>query len=194
MESILLPGLAWVNHVNIHSDGQLDVTYAATGIPFPNGIAVRGEKVAVAATSQSAVHFYRRSGDNKLKFEELVLLPFCPDNVGFEDDGQLIVAGHPNFPAITRVAAQKTEHAPSWVVAIAPRTKPFNASEARQEDIDAPYPVSRRVPISQTHKVTTLYQSNGVAFSTSATGLWDSRSETLFAAGLYQEGLLFCQC
>jgi hypothetical protein len=195
VESLLLPGLAWVNHVEIRADGQLNVTYAARGIAFPNGIAMtgNGKTVAVASTTQGGIQFYSRTGDNRLKFEETVLVPFSPDNIGFEDDGKLIVAGHPNFPAISAVAAQKREHAPSWVVSIVPRTKPFNASDTQQEDTRAPYSVTGRTPISRSHEVKTLYQSDGTAFSTSATGLWDARSGTFFAAGLYQEGILSCQ-
>lgn len=194
LETLLLPGLGWVNHVYILPDGQLNITHAARGIPFANGIAVSGDKsrVAVAASSQGAVQLYSRTDDNKLHWEETISVPFSPDNLVFDDNDTLIVAGHPTFPAISAVAAQKTREAPSWVVSITPRIIPFNASAA-EKDNNAPYPASRRVPISPSHVVTTLYQSNGSGFSTSSTGLWDERSKTFLAVGLYQEGVLTCQ-
>jgi len=195
IETLLLPGLAWVNHVNIGHNGQLDIANAAQGVPFANGVSVRndGQKVAVASSSRCAVNLYARTSDNRLKLEHTVQLPFSADNIGFEDDGKLVVAGHPTFPALAAVAAQKKEQAPSWVVSITPRTKLFNASEAQEEDVEAPYPVSRAAPISRTHEVKTLYQSNGTGFSTSTTGVWDARSGMFYAVGLYQEGILSCQ-
>ncbi|KAF8510771.1 hypothetical protein JB92DRAFT_422660 [Gautieria morchelliformis] len=194
VETLLLPGLAWVNHVDIHIDGQLDITDAARGIPFANGIAISGDgsRVAVASSSQGAIQLYSRTSDNKLKWEEVIPLPFSPDNVRFAESGALIAAGHPYFPAISDVAAQKTQVAPSWVVSITPRIKPLNTTAAIREDIDAPHPACNRAPISLSHEVRTLYQSNGSGFSTSSSGLWDTLSNTFFAVGLYQAGVLTC--
>ena len=195
IETLFLPGLTWVNYVVIHPNGQLNITYAARGIPFANGITISRDKskVAVASSSKSAIYLYSRTDDGKLKWEEMVQVPFSPDNIIFDDNDVLIAAGHPSFSALTAVAAQKRHEAPSWVVSIAPRITPFNAIAAEKEDSDAPYPAPRRAAISPSYEVTTLYQSNGSGFSSSSTGLWDERSKTLFAIGLLDEGILTCQ-
>ena len=195
IELLLLPGLSWVNHVHISADGQLNITYAIRGISFANGIAVSGDnsRVAVASSSQGAIHMYSRTHGGRLNWVELVTLPFSPDNIRFEDSGVLIAAGHPNLAAISAVAAQKKREAPSWVVAIASRIEPLNATSSRREDLEAPYPASNRASVSLSYEVKTLYQSNGSGFSSSSTGLWDARSKSFFAVGLYQEGILTCQ-
>ena len=194
IETLLLPGIAWVNHVDIHSDGRLNVTYAARGISFANGIAVSGDgaRVAVASSSQGAIHLYSRARGDKLIWEEMVPVPFSPDNIRFEDGGILVVAGHPNFLALSAVATQKTQEAPSWIVSITPRIKPLTPTSSKEEDL-APRPAYKRMPISLSHEVKTLYQSNGSGFSTSSSGLWDEHSKAFYAVGLFQEGILTCK-
>ncbi|KAF8515393.1 hypothetical protein BU17DRAFT_76882 [Hysterangium stoloniferum] len=195
LESMVLPGLSWVNHVTIKADGRMDVVRVAGNVPFSNGIAISrdGLKVAVASSSGGQVRIYNRTDDNSLSFDTSVALPFAPDNIGFEDDGRLLVAGHPDFIKLIQVADQKRLTAPSWVVSIQARDEVLEPKSQKSYDLVAPYPAFKRAPISPSYEVTTLYQSNGTGFSTSATSLWDDKSKALYTVGVYSEGILACQ-
>jgi DNA-binding beta-propeller fold protein YncE len=102
-ETFLALPLSWVSHVSLEEDAdqhnmpKIRHTFAAMGISFANGVAVSpdGSKVAIAATSIGEIYFYSRSPNNTLSHTHTVPMPFNPDNVMFDDEGSLIVAGHP---------------------------------------------------------------------------------------------------
>ncbi|KIJ40134.1 hypothetical protein M422DRAFT_49292 [Sphaerobolus stellatus SS14] len=191
LETLLLPGLSRVNHVTFPTDSSaLDVKTVISWFSFPNGISIspNGNKVAIASSSASIVRFYNRSiEDNTLIFDTEVEMPFSPDNIDFEKNGKLTVAGHPDFLQLIKVSKRKAKGAPSWVVSLSPRT----ASLSKTEDDAAPRPASLRASPSDRYEVRTLYQ--GTKFGTSTTGLWDEGSQTLFVVGLYEDGLLVCK-
>lgn len=110
----------------------------------------------------------------------------------YDDDDQLVLAGHPDFPGLVAVAANQTGGvAPSWVVSITPRK---DAASIAQNDVAAPVSVGTKVPAVQSHQVETLFQSNGIGFSSSSTGLRDSLSGVLYVSGLYaEEGVMVCK-
>jgi hypothetical protein len=190
--------LSWISHVTINENAQfesnvLEHTFAALGIPFSNGVAISpdGKHLAVSSSSLAQVYFYTRDPEsNKLTFTDTVQLPFAPDNLSFDDEGILIVAGHPHLPSLAAVAANKTAAiGPSWAVSISPRKA---GAFSKEYDTRAPVSASAKAPAVPSHEVETLFQSNGKFFSTSATGLRDSRTGVLYVSGLYEEGLLVC--
>jgi hypothetical protein len=202
IESILALPLAWVTHVTL-PDTDTDTATAthtqtvASRIPFPNGVAISpdGTQVAIASTALGQVLFYARDvATQALTLRARVPTPFAPDNVMFDSRGSLIVAGHPNFPALVAVAANRTGAlAPSWVVSITPTPLPPGAgAETDAWDVGAPVPASRKVPRVPDYEMRTLYQSDGRGFSSSSTGLRDSKTGVLYMVGLYQGGLMVC--
>ncbi|KAK0223221.1 hypothetical protein IW262DRAFT_1473139 [Armillaria fumosa] len=201
METLLGLPLGWVAHVTLDSDTTSPVpiqthAVAAPFIPFPNGVAVSasGTQVAIASTSLSQIMMYSRNAStNELVFQESVLVPFCPDNIDFDDNGSLIVGGHPHFPTLVKVVKSAVPHAPSWVLSITPRESKLTEPPVNY-DVMAPISAGSKVPAALNWDAVTLLQSNGVGFSSSTTGVRDSRTGALYVSGLYaEEGLLVCR-
>jgi hypothetical protein len=202
METLLTLPLTWVSHITLNENAKtksmiVEHAFAAFGIPFSNGIAMspNGKHVAVSSSSLSKVYFYTRDPkNNALSFTHTVPLPFASDNLMFDDEGILIASGHPHFISLIAVAANKTDVvAPSWVASISPREQLGDKAALSQEyDTRAPVSASTKVRAVPSHEVETLFQSNGRFFSTSTTGLRDSRTGALYVPGLYEEGLLVC--
>jgi len=198
METVLGLPLGWVSHIIVNENtqaksGVVEHTFAAMGIPFANGVAISpdGKHLVVASSSQSRVYFYTRDIEsNKLTFAHAVPLPFATDNIMFDDEGSLIATGHPHFPSLMSVAANKTGAiAPSWVASLSPR----KIGLSKEYDIRAPVPASTKALPVLSHEVETLFQSNGKLWSSSSTGLRDSNTGALYVAGLYEDGLLICR-
>jgi len=217
IESIFALPLAWVTHVNVTDTDSADTTtkapqsqsalttktkthteIVASHIPFPNGVAISpdGTQVAIASTTLGEILFYARDITTQaLSLRARVPTPFAPDNIMYDSHGSLIVAGHPYFQALVAVAANRTgARAPSWVLSITP--SPSGAAGTGAEmgawDVDAPVPASRKVPRVPGYEMRTLYQSDGSEFSSSSTGLRDSKTGVLYVVGLYQDGLMVC--
>lgn len=185
-----VPGAAVIRH-----------TFPYIGVPFPNGVSLSpdGQTLAVASSSLAQVYFFQRTPAanvtvrETLKFLHTVQTPFAPDNVAYTEDGRLVAAGHTYYPALLKVAANKTGvHAPSWVAEISPRSAATGSGDASAFDLKAPLPAGSRARLSKTHSLATLYQGDGSRFSGSTTGLHDTRTGKLFVTGLYEEGLLVC--
>ncbi|KDQ57195.1 hypothetical protein JAAARDRAFT_178792 [Jaapia argillacea MUCL 33604] len=209
VESVLGLPLGWVSHISFtepdpNSDSTaspipLHHTFSSLGIPFANGVAVShgGTHVAVASTTLALVDFYNRDpATNKITYTNSVPVPFLPDNIMFDDFNSLIVAGHPNFPALTAVARNDTDaKAPSWVVSLNPRRQIGEKASKIPMEYDTKAPVSSMTKATAvaSHVVETLFQSNGTGFQTSSSGLRDERTGVLYVVGLYEEGLLVCQ-
>ncbi|KAL5526921.1 hypothetical protein ACEPAF_8648 [Sanghuangporus sanghuang] len=197
--------LAFISHVSILNDAApgaavIRHTIPKLGVPFPNGIALSPDNrtLAVASSSYARVYFFNRTqnedGTEKLTYTDQASVPFAPDNLHYDDDGVLLVAGHAYYPALLAVAANKTgESAPSWIVSLARRGEGESEPQDTDFDTKAPYSAARRVNAASSHKIETVYQCDGAVFAGSTTGLRDSRTGTLFVTGLYQEGLLVCR-
>jgi hypothetical protein len=197
IESVLALPLAWVTHVTVSDTTATHTQIVASHIPFPNGVAISpdGTQVAIASTTLGQILFYARdTATQALSLLTRVPTPFAPDNIMFDSRGSLIVAGHPYFQAVIAVAADRAGAlAPSWVVSITPTpTPPGAGAETDAWDVGAPVPASRKVPRVPGYEMRTLYQSDGRGFSTSSTGLRDSKTGVLYMVGLYQGGLMVC--
>ncbi|KDQ17255.1 hypothetical protein BOTBODRAFT_42944 [Botryobasidium botryosum FD-172 SS1] len=197
-ESVLgLPG-GWVDRVDLAQDGDgFSVTRVASGIPFANGVAIspNGKELAVASTTSGEVRFYDivdHDAKEEMKLSSSVRVPFAADNIAYDDNGTLFVAGHPHFPSLAKVAANQTRTAPSWVLSIRPHSITSPSLPSSIDDVVEPYPLTRRTPASATHAVRTVYQSDGSHFSSSSTPAMDSKNGVFFITGLYEEGILQC--
>ena len=198
-ESILALPLAWATHVNLTLDESTTTTtttVVASHIPFANGVAISpdGKRVAIASTTLCEILFYARDvATQALSLAARVPTPFAPDNIMFDEQGALVVAGHPYFQALVAVAANLTDaYAPSWVVSITPTGAEHGQDDAGVWDVGVPVPASRKVPRVPGYELRTLYQSDGSEFSSSSTGLRDSKTGVLYVVGLYEEGLMVC--
>jgi hypothetical protein len=190
VESALMMPLGMVEHVQFGPIG-INVTVPAIGVPFANGLALSkdGSKLAVASTSACKVKIYDVKPGGGLKLKDTISLPFSPDNMGYEQDGSLMVAGHPHFPSIVRYSKRKQAISPSWVVSISDRIQ----SPQDDTDLQAPYGVYNRTSMHDKYTMKTLYQSDGSEWSASSTALWSSsKQDKLLISGLYSEGILVC--
>ncbi|KAF8434072.1 hypothetical protein L210DRAFT_3553981 [Boletus edulis BED1] len=205
VETVVGLPLGWVAHVALHpsnsedDDVVLTHTLAALGVPFANGIALSPShtQLAVASTSLGLVYVYTVDASTpSLTLSHTIPVPFFPDNIVYDDDGALIVTGHPHFPALIHVAANKTgAMAPSWAVSLTPRSgRDARAAQGRRSyDQLAPLSASRFASAVATHEVETLFQSDGSVFGSSSTTLRDARTGAIYIAGLYEEGMLVCR-
>lgn len=202
VETLLALPLGFIGHVAIINDaiqGAAIVrhTLPQLFIPFPNGIALRqdGRALAVASSSLAAVFIYHRtlplspeSGHpGKLTLAETIHVPFPPDNVRYDDSDTLLIAGHPYFPDLTSISKNTslTGTSPSWVVELVPHS---------DENMGL-YGTTRHGK----YDLRTIYQSDGLraegsgSFSSSTTGVRDSRTGVVIIPGLYaEEGVLIC--
>jgi hypothetical protein len=200
IESIAGLPLGWLAHVTVNPDGTVTHKLAALGVPFANGVAISpdGTTLALSSTSLGQIYFYdRNTTTNDLKYREAVSVPFFNDNLMFDDHGALIVAGHPHFPSLIAVAANKTDaQAPSWSVSLNPLSKDTHFAEDAHRtlyDLRAPFSASKVVPASKGWELETLFQSDGSVFGTSSTSLRDLRTGALYMVGLYEEGMMVCR-
>ncbi|KAF9236259.1 hypothetical protein BU15DRAFT_89204 [Melanogaster broomeanus] len=201
-ETLAALPFGWLAHVSLDEDGTLHHAFAALGIPFANGVSVSpdGSQVALASTTRGAVYFYDRNATtNALRPTFAVPVPFFVDNIVYDDTGALIATGHPHFPSLIAVAANKTgATAPSWAVSVSPLAKtshfaPASDFERRTYDSRAPLSASELAPAALSHEVETVFQSSGSVFSSSSTSLRDSETGILYIVGLYEEGMMVCR-
>ncbi|KAJ3734245.1 hypothetical protein DFJ43DRAFT_153531 [Lentinula guzmanii] len=197
VETILGLPLSFTAHVTINPDEKaknvvLSHTIVAPFVAYSNGISISpsGLEVAIASTSIGTIYFYSRNATtNALTFSTSVQLPFPPDNVKYDHDGNLVTGGHPHFPSLLQLLARKVDVAPSWVVSISP----IEGVVAPEYDAKATLSASTIIPPPTNHTVQTLFQSNGKTFSTSTSGLLDTLSGNLYITGLYAEdGAMIC--
>lgn len=200
VESIAGLPLGWLAHVTVNPDGTITHKLAALGVPFANGVAISpdGATLALSSTSLGRIYLYdRNTTTNKLEYREAISVPFFTDNLLFDDYGALIVTGHPHFPSLVAVAANKTDaRAPSWVISLTPLSKETHFTEdahGKLYDLRAPLSASKIVPASEGWELETQFQSDGSAFGTSSTALRDLRTGALYIVGLYEEGIMVCR-
>ncbi|KAH7341442.1 hypothetical protein B0J17DRAFT_646562 [Rhizoctonia solani] len=161
--------------------GVRKVRTVAHNIACPNGVAVStdGSTLAVASTSRAEVLFYSKNGAD-IKYITSVRVPFSADNLAFAGD-QLLVAGHPYTPEFLALVKGKSNRAPSYVSAIAPR---LMASADHEESW------LRRIAAGA--NVTTVFVSDG-SFLTSSTGAFvDLETKIMFVVALYGSGVAKC--
>ncbi|KAG0695903.1 hypothetical protein DFH29DRAFT_1083182 [Suillus ampliporus] len=202
VESIAGLPLSWLAHVTVNPDGTITHELAALGVAFSNGVAISpdGTTLALSSTTLGQIYFYdRNTTTNALKYRETVNVPFFSDNIMFDEHGALIATGHPHFPSLVAVAANKTDaRAPSWSVSLTPLAKDTHFAKSahavdRKYDLRAPLSASEVVSASEGWELETLFQSDGSVFGTSTTALRDVRTGALYMIGLYEEGLMVCR-
>jgi hypothetical protein len=197
-ESVLSLPFGYVLHVTLSPDTQptiLNISVPVPFVPFANGVALSpdGSTLAVASSSLAQVRLYDRDpATNTLtRRAHTIDFPFAADNVRFSDDGTLFVAGHPHFPSLIHLSANKTEVAPSWAIAIPPLSSEKFVSPT-EFDLDAPTSSNGLVP--GVPGMTTVFQSDGQGFSSAATALKDDKTGALYVTGLYAEkGFIVCK-
>ena len=215
IESLLALPLAYVSHVTLNpssatnTDAIAKHTFSKLFVPFPNGVAISasGTEVVIASTTLAEVAFYERNpATNELtRHKYSVPLPFCVDNINYSPSltnkghQDVIITGHPNFPDLAAVAANKTgASAPSWVVAIVPKDEAGAKSETKFDQEASVSTNTKILEDGNNWTLKTLFQSDGVeekgGFGSSTKGLRDANSGTLYVSGLYAKGgMLVCK-
>ncbi|KAF9450351.1 hypothetical protein P691DRAFT_701467 [Macrolepiota fuliginosa MF-IS2] len=214
IETLLGLPFSFVAHVTLNPPSSppstptiAEHTIEAPFIPFSNGVSLSpgGGEVAIASTTLNRVLFYARDkATNRLTYKTAVPVPFCPDNVHYyapeshdDEAAKLIVAGHPHFPSVIEVTANKPGAVgQSWVLSITRRPDASEDAKPAAYDMQAPFSANEKVPVTALPKgyaVETVFQSNGTGFSTGATGLEDSLTGTFYITGLYApQGAMVC--
>ncbi|KAI0036438.1 hypothetical protein K488DRAFT_82057 [Vararia minispora EC-137] len=196
LETFLALPIGHISHISFSSPSATpNFSTVASGIPFANGVALsRHENIlAVASTTGTSVRLYSRNATtNVLTFMEEILVPFASDNVSFDDNDELLVAGHPDFPALIAMSKRVPgARSPSWVVAL----RKTDTEPGEEWDAQARLPASRKVPKpSGGWAMETVYQSSGQkGFAASTTALRDVGTGHVFIIGLYEDGVLVCK-
>lgn len=160
-----------------------------------SGIALSpdGKEFVAASTYHSVLYFYDRNPKtNKLTYREFIQLPFGPDNVSYDKNGRIVVAGHPNGKYVFEVAYGFREYAPSWILSVT-RRKPYpKGTTFPPDDLDAPeIKVSDNIPQNPKYEYKSLYYSSGAQYSgASAAFLLDG--DELIGLSLLGPGVLHC--
>jgi hypothetical protein len=114
-KSVLSLPLGYVLHVTLSPDTQptiLNISVPVPFIPSANGVALTpdGSTLAVASSLAQVRLYDRDLATNTLtRRAHTIDFPFPADNVRFSHDATLFVAGHPYFPSLIHLSANKTE-------------------------------------------------------------------------------------
>ncbi|KAF9507342.1 hypothetical protein BS47DRAFT_316957 [Hydnum rufescens UP504] len=99
-EDFLQAPLGWVAYVEILPNGKVKYSKAANFINFANGLFLSrdGREFAVVSSVRSILSFYDRDPrTSKLTFREKIQLPYPPDNLRPDSEGNIIVSGSANL-------------------------------------------------------------------------------------------------
>jgi arylesterase / paraoxonase len=187
LETYLAPPIATVVHVHLLENGTVDAAVVARQA-FPNGILLYNDTtLAVASSSKRTVYFYTvipaadAAGHPSLQLADSFRLPFLPDNLAISnDDGALLVAGHPHVQSLNNFArSRKICHRPE-VLEIQGQEAQTMCAETRA--------ASWAVEWTPDGGVKDIYA--GWEYPTSASIVRDKTRRVGIVAGLYAKGLL----
>ncbi|CAE6415722.1 unnamed protein product [Rhizoctonia solani] len=158
--------------------GVHNVQTIARNIAFANGVAISadGSTLAIASTTRAKIQLYSKDKTG-VKFVSSVRVPFSVDNIAFAGD-QLLAAGHPYLPEFMALVKRKSNRAPSYVSAIAPRQAGLGESWLTRMSAGA--------------NVTTTFMSDGSFLGTSSGAFVDMKTGTMFVVALYGSGVAKC--
>lgn len=90
------------------------------GIGYANGInqSLDGKYIFVAASSGRAIHVYEKEKNKSLKEVDKIELGTGPDNIDFDEEGNLLVACHPQLLEFVSHAKDAKNFSPSQVLNI----------------------------------------------------------------------------
>ncbi|KAF3047831.1 hypothetical protein E8E11_009215 [Didymella keratinophila] len=76
-----------------------------TRVPFANGVAfVNSTTLAVASSSKSGLYLFDVRQDHDLRLSQIVRTPAAVDNLSVDNQGRVLMAGHPFAPALMKVS------------------------------------------------------------------------------------------
>jgi hypothetical protein len=187
VESILALPLGRIYHVYYHGN-EIRLGTPIRSISFPNGLALSHDKsqLAVASTTSGEVRIYDLQVGGNLKWSSTIPTPALPDNLNWQEDGSLLVAGHPHFSSVARLAKRKQATSPTWLISLS------NDISAIEDDrtSNVSYSAYNRARVHPQYSIRTIYQSDGSGWSAGTTGIWIN--DRIVISGLYSEGILLC--
>jgi arylesterase / paraoxonase len=113
-------GLAGANL--LHHDGN-SASEVASGLAYTNGmqLSADGRSLWVATTTGKALHrFARDPATNRLTREQSIELDTGADNIEWDGQGRLLVAGHPRMLDFVGHASDAANKAPSQILRVTP--------------------------------------------------------------------------
>ncbi|KAJ3490808.1 hypothetical protein NLG97_g5711 [Lecanicillium saksenae] len=165
--------LGGIVHVTLNSDWSVTARTVAN-LAYPNGIALlNASTIAVALTGSCQVKLFDIKTDRSLVSVAEIDVPFFPDNLSSEEDGVLLISGHPHPPSLERLVKHRIQCMELNLPAnCGTLTAPSGVSEWTEKD------GLRRLYLSET------------GFSASTTAVWDAERRTGVITGLYGDGIL----
>ncbi|KAK5988069.1 Serum paraoxonase/arylesterase 2-like protein [Cladobotryum mycophilum] len=94
----------------VHIDLRTDAVRTVARVPFANGVELLNvTTVAVASTTKPAVYLFEMSPSTRdLTYRAMIRVPFLVDNLSVDENGVLLMAGHPHVVSLQKWA--KTRH------------------------------------------------------------------------------------
>lgn len=165
--------LGGIVHAVVNSDSSVTARIVAN-LAYPNGLALlNASTIAVAQTSSCKVRLFDIQDDRSLVSLAEIDVPFMPDNLSSEQDGALLISGHPHPLSLERMVKRRIQCLENNLL---PNCDGSTAPSAVSE-------------WTERQGLKTLYLDAG-KFSASTTAVRDSERKTGLITGLYGKGIL----
>ncbi|OCL02849.1 putative paraoxonase [Glonium stellatum] len=160
----------------VHIDLTTDSARSVAHIPFANGIAVLNETtLAVSSSSKPGIYIYAMTKQRDLVLQKVVRVPSLVDNISVDENGKLLIAGHPHVPSFLTVSGSRALC----------NSEKQKESESEVCKVRAPSWVGEW---TEDAGLTELYQ--GLEYETSSTAIRDAKRGVGIVTGLYAKGIM----
>lgn len=165
--------LGEIVHVEMHPKSSAVTMRAVAHLAYPNGLALlNASTLAVALTGSCKVQLFHMQPERSLRSVAEVRVPFMPDNLSRDQDGVLLVSGHPHPPSLERLVKYRCQY--------------LEANPTTCPEPKAPSAVSEW---TWDHGLNSLYLS-ATGYGASSTTARDSELGVGIVTGLYEQGIL----
>ena len=165
--------LGGIVHAVVNSNLSVTARTVAN-LAYPNGLTLlNASTIAVAQTSSCKVRLLDIRNDRSLVSVAEIDVPFMPDNLSSEQDGALLISGHPYPPSLERLVKHRIRCLENKLL----------------PDCDGSTAPSAVSEWTERRGLRTLYLDAG-KFSASTTAVRDSERKTVVVTGLYGNGIL----
>lgn len=167
--------LGEIVHVKMHHNSSATIR-AVAHLAYPNGLALlNSSMLAVALTGSCKVQLFGIRPDRSLVFAAEVRTPFMPDNLSCDQNGVLLISGHPHPPTLERLVKHRRRCLEPGLLT----PQPCDGSRA-------PSAVSEW---TWERGLENLYLS-AAEYGSSSAAVRDSELQEGIVTGLYEEGIL----
>lgn len=165
--------LGGIVHAVVNSDLSVTARIVAN-LAYPNGLTLlNASTIAVAQTSSCKVRLFDIQNDRSLVSVAEIDVRFFPDNLSSDQDGALLISGHPHPPSLERLVKHRIRCLENKLL---PNCDGSTAPSAVSE-------------WTERQGLRTLYLDAG-KFGASTTAVSFSERKTVVITGLYGKGIL----